>query len=59
VDGHEARVWRANHAFRAVSVSPGEHLVEFRYEPAWLTLGLAISGASLAGVAILLTMGRS
>jgi hypothetical protein len=59
VDGRAAQVWRANHAFRAVSVSPGEHLVEFRYEPPWLRLGVAISGASLAGVAIMLTTGRS
>jgi hypothetical protein len=59
VDGREARLWRANHAFRAVRVSPGEDLVEFRYEPAWLTLGMTISGVSLAGVAILLAPGRS
>jgi membrane protein YfhO len=58
VDGREVRLWRANHAFRAVSVPPGEHLVEFRYEPGWLTLGLAISGASLAGVALMLSTGR-
>lgn len=59
VDGREARLWRANHAFRAVSVPPGEHLVEFRYEPAWLMLGLAISGSSLVGVAIMLATDRS
>jgi hypothetical protein len=59
VDGRGARLWRANHAFRAVSVSPGEHLVEFHYEPAWLTIGLVISGVSLAGVAVMLTTGRS
>jgi len=58
VDGREARLWRANHAFRAVSVVPGEHLVEFRYEPAWLTIGLATSGVSLAVVALMLTRGR-
>ena len=59
VDGHGARLWRANHAFRAVSLAPGEHLVEFRYEPRWLTPGLVISGVSLAGVAVMLTTGRS
>jgi hypothetical protein len=58
VGGRETRLWRANHAFRAVSLPPGEHLVEFRYEPAWLTLGLAISGASLAGAAVMLATGR-
>lgn len=44
VAGREVKLWRATHAFRAVSVPPGEHLVEFRYEPAWLTIGLAILG---------------
>ena len=58
VDGREARLWRANHAFRAVRLSAGEHLVEFHYEPAWLALGLAMSGAGLAGVALLLATGR-
>ncbi len=59
VNGRTARLWRANHAFRAVSVAPGEHLVEFRYEPAWLRIGLAISGAGLVGVAVMLATGRS
>jgi hypothetical protein len=59
VDGRQARLWRANHAFRAVHVPPGEHLVEFRYEPTWLLLAIAISGASLAGVAVMLRPGRS
>lgn len=59
IDGQPTRVWRANHAFRAVTLSPGEHRVEFRYEPAWLTVGLAISGLSLAGVIVMLATGRS
>jgi membrane protein YfhO len=59
VDGRATRLWRANHAFRAVSLSPGEHRVEFHYEPTWLTIGLAISGLSLAGVSVMLATGRS
>jgi uncharacterized membrane protein YfhO len=59
IDGQPTRVWRANHAFRAVTLSPGEHRVEFRYEPAWLTAGLAISGLGLAGVTVMLATGRS
>jgi hypothetical protein len=58
VDGRAVRLWRANHAFRAVTVPPGEHLVEFRCEPAWLRLGLAISAASLLSVAAMLATGR-
>jgi hypothetical protein len=59
VDGGPTRLWRANHAFRAVSLPAGEHRVEFRYEPAWLTLGLAISGLSLAGVGVMVATGRA
>ena len=33
--------------------------MEFRYEPAWLRIGLAISGAGLMGVAVMLATGRS
>jgi len=59
VDGRPARLWRADHAFRAVSVDPGEHLVEFRYEPTWVKPGLVVSLASLALVAGMLVLGRS
>jgi uncharacterized membrane protein YfhO len=47
IDGAPARLWRANHAFRAVALPPGEHQVQMRYEPASLRIGLALSGASL------------
>jgi len=54
VDGAEARVLRANHAFRAVALAPGEHVVEFRYRPASFRLGAAVSlGAALAVAALL------
>jgi Bacterial membrane protein YfhO len=59
VDGQPARLWRANHAFRAVRLSPGEHRVEFRYEPTWLAPGLAVSGLSLAGIVVLLATRRA
>lgn len=52
VDGGEARVRRANFAFRAVELPPGRHLVELRYRPWALSLGLAVSGLSL-GAALL------
>lgn len=47
IDGAPARLWRANHAFRAVALPPGEHQVQMRYEPVSLRIGLALSGASL------------
>ena len=52
LDGKQVRVWRANYLFRAIEVSPGEHDVEFRFEPDSLKLGLALS---LSTLVILLT----
>jgi len=54
VDGRETQILRANYLFRAVAVSEGRHTVEFRYEPASLTIGLWVSGLSAAAVAALL-----
>lgn len=48
VDGRETRIYRANYLFRAVPVSQGEHVVEFRYNPPSIRLGLAISMVALA-----------
>jgi len=50
VDGGEARVLRANVAFRAVAVPAGRHEVELRYRAPGLALGLALSGVSIAGL---------
>jgi uncharacterized membrane protein YfhO len=52
VDGHEARLLRANIAFRAVAVAAGHHTVELVYRPRSLLAGLAVSGgATLAALA--------
>jgi hypothetical protein len=50
VDGHETPVLRANSIMRAVPVSIGQHVVELRYEPWWIQLGLLISLATLSSV---------
>lgn len=51
VDGVEAPVLRANVAFRAVPVPPGEHEVELAYRPPGLRTGLIVSAAcALAGL---------
>jgi hypothetical protein len=47
VDGALAPVLRANYAFRAVRLTPGEHRVELTFAPRSWTLGLAISGLTL------------
>ena len=55
VDGGAAPVYRANGAFRAVSVPAGRHLIEMRYRPARVAVGLLVSALTgLAGLAIVL-----
>ena len=47
VDGRPAEVLRANGAFRAVAAPAGRHVVEMRYRPRPVALGLALSGLGL------------
>jgi hypothetical protein len=49
VDGREAPLLRANHAFRAVAVPPGTHAVEMRYRPPRVSAGLLVSALAAAG----------
>jgi Bacterial membrane protein YfhO len=49
VDGSPARVRRVDYLLRGVSIPPGQHRVEFMYEPvswrvAWLVSGLTLVG---------------
>jgi hypothetical protein len=46
VDGVAAEILRADVMFRAVWLPEGEHLVEFRYAPAWLWPALGVSAAA-------------
>jgi len=59
VDGVPAPLYRGDVYFRAVPVPPGEHLVDFRFEPERVGQGAAISLAALSVVAGLLLMERS
>ena len=43
VDGLEKEIVRANLFFRGVKLEPGEHRVQFRYQPRSFMLGLVIS----------------
>ena len=54
VDGAAAPIHRANYAFRAVRVPEGESTVVFRYRPASLRVGAAVSGISLLAVVVYL-----
>mgnify|MGYP001335340429 CR=1 FL=1 len=50
LDGRAAEILPADSAFRAVAVSRGRHVVEFRYRPRTLLPGLA--GAALAALVL-------
>jgi hypothetical protein len=58
VDGRDAVLWRADHAFRAVVVPAGRHEVEFRFESRSLKLGLLLSILSLTVTLALLVPDR-
>lgn len=47
VNGEPAAILRADFLFRAVEVPGGESVVEFRYRPASVAVGAAISAATL------------
>jgi uncharacterized membrane protein YfhO len=52
VDGQPVNVMRGDVLFRVVPVPGGEHDVEFRFEPASVKVGAAISLLSLLGVLV-------
>jgi hypothetical protein len=54
IDGERAHIYRANYAFRAVFLKPGEHKVEFVYDPWTFKVGLTISIITMIGVIVLL-----
>jgi hypothetical protein len=47
VDGAEAPILVANHAFKAVQIGPGSHLVRFVFEPRSFKIGAILSGVGL------------
>lgn len=47
IDGQPVPIYRANGAFRAVQVPPGEHVLIFTYEPPWLLPAVVASIISL------------
>jgi hypothetical protein len=54
VDGTEVPIIRANHAFKAVQVGPGPHVVRFVFEPQSFKRGAMLSGGGLTIVVLLL-----
>jgi len=60
VDGVETEVLRANHAFRALRVGAGRHVIEYFYRPRALLLGGLLSLTSVAvGLSIVVRAIRS
>lgn len=47
VDGTPTALWRANHGFQAVEVSPGKHTITIVYQDRIFMLGLGISATTL------------
>jgi uncharacterized membrane protein YfhO len=58
VDGQEQKIFRANHFFRAVELTPGVHKVRFEYAPWSFKLGLWISSITLS-IVVLVTVAQS
>jgi hypothetical protein len=59
VDGEPARVLRANVAFRAVAVAPGQHRVEMRYRPRGVLVGFGLSAmTALVTLAVVIVAWR-
>lgn len=54
VDGRDARLLRADFAFRAVAVAKGKHTILMRYRPVSTRVGLVVSGFATLGVFVLI-----
>ena len=54
VDGDETEIYRANYAFRAVYLEPGQHVVDFVYAPGAFKVGYMISLLALLSMPVML-----
>jgi hypothetical protein len=57
VDGQPAEIYQANGYFRGILVPPGNHTVEFHFEPSTLPTGLVLSSLGIFVVVVLLVIG--
>jgi Bacterial membrane protein YfhO len=46
-NGEDVPILRANHAFRAIWLPPGDHKVELRYRPVSIRIGASLSGVGV------------
>ena len=49
VDGKETKIYRADYAFRAISLNAGTHRVEFVYDPISFKLGVGVTILGILG----------
>jgi uncharacterized membrane protein YfhO len=54
VDGRETKLFRANYAYRGISVQAGKHVVRFCYLPISYKIGTALT---MFGIAVVLIIG--
>jgi uncharacterized membrane protein YfhO len=59
VDGKQVQLLRINYIMRGVPLPAGEHIVEFKFRPQSLVLGLMISSSGLIGLICLLLVDQS
>lgn len=52
IDGKETTIYRADYDFRAVSVPPGSHMVQFTYAPDGMRLGIICVSIAFIGLVI-------
>ncbi len=52
IDGVSAPIYRADYAFRAVYLEPGDHQIVFVYHPSSSVLGRWLLGVGLLGVVV-------
>ncbi|MGD2050378.1 MAG: glycosyltransferase family 39 protein, partial [Chloroflexota bacterium] len=53
IDGQKAPLHPANYAFQTVFVPPGDHVVELRYRPPIVTIGIVVSLLALLAAVLL------
>jgi len=57
VDGAQTDIYKTNYILRSVVVPPGEHRIEFRFEPPLYIAGLRITNVAWGMTAILIVFG--
>jgi len=54
VDGKKTKIYKTNYILRSIFLQPGEHEIEFKFEPSSFKLGLIISLITFVGMIVLI-----